>query len=372
MKIVFITSNIQLPRVVRRINEFVERGYDAEVYYFNRTEFVNKSDKIKAPLHQIGEVSSAPSSYIKRIPSEYRNIRKVVQNYKGKDIVFYLFGIDIALLFPYTKNGFHYIYEESDLRHTYIKNSATVKFFEYFDKKIIRNSLLTVFTSEGFCKYHFGDNIPSNVTFITNRLSPSIKNYPIKEHKVFNADRISIGFVGSPRYKSVCNFVRILCENFPQNEFHFYGEPIAENLEVLRKYSNCYFHGAFTNPQDLPNIYQNIDLVLATYDTDFENVRYAEPNKLYEAMYFEVPIIVSSGTFLADKVNQLGIGFDIDAYNDEEVKFFLTNITNDKIQGKLNCIQKVQKDALLSINDAVFNQLELMINRTKYESLANK
>lgn len=361
MKIIFITSNINLPRVVRRINEFIDRGYDAEVYYFDRTEFVNKSDKIKAPLHQIGEVSSAPSSYIKRIPSQYKNIRRVVKQYGGQEVVFYLFGIDIAILFPYGNSKYRFIYEESDLRHTYIKNRAAVRFFEFFDRKIIKRSLLTVFTSEGFCKYHFGENKPSNVAFITNRLSPNIKNYAVKEHKVFNADSINIGFVGSPRYKAVCNFVRVLCDNYPQHEFHFYGEPIAENLEVLRKYGNCYFHGAFTNPQDLPDIYQNMDLVLATYDTDFENVRFAEPNKLYEAMYFEVPIIVSSGTFLADKVNRLGIGFDLDAYDDEAVKLFVNGITTAKIKEKVDSIKKVPKEMLLSINDAVFEQLELLI-----------
>lgn len=361
MKIIFITSNINLPRVVRRINEFVDRGYNAEVYYFDRTEFVNKSDKIKAPLHQIGEVSSAPSSYIKRIPSQYKNIRRVVKQYGGQDVAFYLFGIDIAILFPYGNSKYRFIYEESDLRHTYIKNRTAVRFFEFFDRKIIKRSLLTVFTSEGFCKYHFGENRPSNVAFITNRLSPNIKNYPVKEHKAFNAECINIGFVGSPRYKAVCNFVRVLCENYPQHEFHFYGEPITENLEVLRKYGNCYFHGAFTNPQDLPDIYQNMDLVLATYDTDFENVRFAEPNKLYEAMYFEVPIIVSSGTFLADKVNRLGIGFDIDAYDDEAIKTFVNGIADDKIKEKVGNIRKVQKDTLLSINDTVFEQLELLI-----------
>lgn len=370
-KIIFLTSNIQLPRVVRRINEFVDRGYESEVYYFDRKEFINKSDKIKAPLHQIGEVSSAPSSYIKRLPSEYKNIRKVVRMYDEKEVIFYLFGIDIAILFPYNKRKYRFIYEESDLRHTYIKNRMAVVFFEYFDKKIIRKSLMTIFTSEGFCKYHFGDCKPSNVAFITNRLSPEIKNYPVKTHKVFNVDKINIGFVGSPRYKAVCNFVRVLCEQYPNHEFHFYGEPIAENLEVLKKYSNCFFHGAFTNPKDLPEIYQNMDLVLATYDTDFENVRYAEPNKLYEAMYFEVPIIVSSGTFLADKVNKLGIGFDLNSYNDTDVERFVNSISEEKIMAKVENIRKVSKDLLLSINDEVFEQLEILIKSSKYENLAN-
>lgn len=364
-KVIFITSNIQLPRVVRRINEFVDRGYDAEVYYFDRAEFVNKSDKIKASLHQIGEVSSAPSSYLKRIPSQMKNVRKVARMYSRKDVVFYLFGIDIAILFPYKKKNIQYIYEESDLRHTYIKNRLAVRFFEFFDKRIIRSSLLTIFTSEGFCKYHYGDSKPQNVDFITNRLAPSIKSYEIKGRNQYNPQNVKIGFVGSPRYKAVCNFVRVLCEKYPQHEFHFYGEPIAQNLEVLKKYGNCYFHGAFTNPQDLPDIYHNMDLVLATYDTDYENVRYAEPNKLYEAMYFEVPIIVSTGTFLAEKVNKLGIGFDIDAYNNKEVINFIENISENKIKEKVEKIRKIPKDMLLSINDSVFEKLELLIKNEK-------
>ena len=35
------------------------------------------------------------------------------------------------------------------------------------------------------------------------------------------------------------------------------------------------------------------DMVVATYDVTIENVRYAEPNKIYEAIFFETPIILS-------------------------------------------------------------------------------
>ena len=363
MKIIIITSNIQLPRVVRRINEFVDRGYDSEVYYFNRTEFVNKSDKIKAPLHQLGEVSCAPSSYLKRIPTQYSNIRRVVRMYQGKDVVFYLFGIDIAILFPYRNKDIRYIYEESDLRHTYINNKVAVSFFEYFDKKIIKNSSLTVYTSEGFVKYHFGNMIPSNTVFITNRLTPSIRKFKLEGNSAVNLQKLKIGFVGAPRYKAVCNFVRVYCENYPQHEFHFYGAPIEDNLEVLKKYRNCYFHGAFSNPQDLPSIYGNLNFVLATYDTDFENVRYAEPNKLYESMYFEVPIIVSSGTFLAEKVKKLGIGYEIDAYKDQEIIDFIESINEINILEKVKNIKKIPKEDLLSVNDMFFEKLNLLLNK---------
>ena len=41
-KYIFIISNIHLPRCVNRVKEFHKKGYEVEVYYFDRTIFNNK------------------------------------------------------------------------------------------------------------------------------------------------------------------------------------------------------------------------------------------------------------------------------------------------------------------------------------------
>ena len=192
-----------------------------------------------------------------------------------------------------------------------------------------------------------------NNSFLYNLFHATIPSKLI----AFSNETISIGFVGGPRFDSVYNFIDAFCRNFPKGEFHVFGGPVTEQFEELKKYKNCIFHGFFKNPIDLPEIYSSIDVVVATYDTKFENVRYAEPNKIYESIYFETPIVVSSGTFLADKVKRLGIGFDINAMYDEEVVNFINGLTAEKLKEKAQNAQAIDKRLTLNVNDEFFDLL---------------
>lgn len=357
---VFIISNIHLPRCANRVNEFVNRGCKVEAYYFDRPLYKHEIKTIKAPLHYLGDLESGGSSYWGRVHQQYKKVKEVVEKYKNTDTVIYLFGFDMALVYYFCKIKLPYIFEESDLRHTYFKPSFIGKYLEYLDKRIIKRSLLTVFTSEGFYKYHFGDERLDNIVIVPNRLDPEILKLDRvgdRVRKPYNPESIKIGFVGSIRFKTVYNFVDVFCRSYPKGEFHFYGSPVRDNIEELKKYKNCFFHGVFSSPRDLPEIYSNIDLVLSTYDTDFENALYAEPNKMYEAMFFNVPIIVSSGTFVADKVNELGIGYDVNAMKDEEIQKLIGMLTIDSVNEKKKNMAKIPKEDLVSVNNELFAKL---------------
>jgi glycosyltransferase involved in cell wall biosynthesis len=127
--------------------------------------------------------------------------------------------------------------------------------------------------------------------------------------------------------------------------------------ELGRKYPNIFFHGPFKNPDGLPVIYQNIDLVLSTYDVIYENVRFAEPNKLYEAIYFEVPIIVSKGTYIAEKVERLKVGFAIDPLNVMEIVSFIKSLTVQILNEKRAACAKIDKNELIDVNTEFFSKL---------------
>ena len=217
--------------------------------------------------------------------------------------------------------------------------------------------MITVTTSEGFINYHFNGVRPDNMCLVENKLNPSILDYKIKE-KSFDKNSLSIGFVGLPRFDSVYNFIDVYCRNFPQYTFHVYGGPISDKFKTLEKYPNCKLHGFFNNPADLPQIYGSIDLVLSTYDTKYENVRYAEPNKIYESIYFETPIIVSSNTFLAEKVKRLGIGFDVDAMNEDAIVNFVGSLNEEIVNAKSNAAKNIDKRNTLNFNEHLFGMLE--------------
>jgi len=361
MKIVFIINSAQNQRCIKRVNEFVKNGYDVAAYAFTRGKELR--NKPNFDLQIIGCFTN-DTTYKNRLRLMFQSIKKVIKLYENEEVLFYLFSLDIAMLYRLQCRR-NYIYEESDLVHTYVQNKIVRNILRFIDKKIILNSALTVFTSEGFAMYHFGKETNKNSIVVPNRLTPDILNYPLIEKKGINIDKIKFGFVGAVRFKALYNLAITIIEAFPKHEFHFYGTINSNrdgDFESLDKYDNCYLHGAFQNPVDLPTIYSNVDILISTYDLIEENVKYAEPNKLYESVFFETPIVVTSGTFLANKVKKLGIGYEVDPMSKESVINFVKELSAEDIKQKiLNC-KKIEKKDTLNINDGLFKRLESVLS----------
>lgn len=361
MKIIFILNSYGKSRFDKRIEDFIQAGYDIEVYAFKR--FEGDAYISSFPVEIIGHFDNT-LSYIKRNQLVFKAIKQLVGNHRKQKVLYYLFGLDVALSFFLIRNKEPYIFEEGDLVHTYMHNPLIRNTLEFFDKKIIRNSKLTVFTSEGFPKYHFGSEI-ANSLILPNKISKKVLELPIVEkNHTLDINHLSIGFVGAPRFKNILDFFDVACKSFPQHSFHIFGGPISEDFKRLEMYNNITFHGFFKTPNDLPDIYSNLDLVLSTYDTDSDNVRYAEPNKLYEAIFFETPIIVSQGTFLGEKVNRLRIGYEIEV-TEQNVNEFLNKLTVNDINNVISHIREIPKEFALNDGSELFERIDYVMNELK-------
>lgn len=353
-KIVFILNVDEKPRYYKRIEEFVSRSYDVNVFAFKRYESAGLS--LSVPVSIIDHYKQ-DISFRERLPVIVKGIKKIVRQFKGNDVLYYIFGLDVALVFRFKYPSLKYVYEEGDLVHTYSSSRIFRNVMEWIDKKVIQHSLFTVFTSEGFIEYHFKVNSIRNGIVIPNKLPKTITNLPCKTVlRKTDIKNLHVGFVGAPRFSTIINFFRYACSSFPQHDFHVFGGPVPEDFNDLKEFCNMHFHGSFKTPEDLPMIYSQIDLVLSTYDTDSDNVKYAEPNKLYEAIYFETPIVVSSNTFLSKKVNRLGIGFDIEV-NKENVVSFIKGLTLDKIVKVKENINNYPKDFAIDNVDILFEKI---------------
>lgn len=354
-KFVFVVPALDSPRTIKRIEEFISEGYAVKVYAINRGNDLCNSNL----SFEYEEIESFPNStpYLKRIPILRKAIGDVVEK-EGKDSIYYVFGSYLGILFSICWPRHNYIYEEGDLAHTYISNRFLRLLLEKLDLRVIRKSRLTVFTSEGFLRYHYGKDVPNNTIVVSNRIDNKVLNYERNIRIPTSLEHLSIGFVGKPRFKSVFNFVTVFCKNYPEFQFHFFGGPVLKEFEPLKEYSNCFFHGSFITPDDLNDIYSKLDLVLSTYDVEFANVRYAEPNKLYEAIYFGTPIIVSKGTFLAEKTEELGVGYAIDPLNEEEVTNFIKGLSIKDVLSKISKTEAFPTSYCVNSNKCLFDIIE--------------
>lgn len=337
-KLIIIQNCHTQSRVIKRTRELIDAGIDVEVYGFRWEGSIEPS--LPYPIKVLGTFKE--HSFVDRFRVLLKSMRIIKREHPRKEnALFYVFSLDLMMLFHFIYPSAEYIYEESDLTHTYLGSKILRTLLEKLDKRLIRKSYKTVFTSEGFIRYHFGENTPINSVLIPNKLDKKVLELTLPQQRKTEANHLVLGFVGVPRFKAVRDFINVFCARFPQHEFHVFGGPIKQDIEAfeaLQQYPNYHYHGAFKSPGDLPEIYGSLDAVLSTYDTEYINVRFAEPNKLYEAIYFETPIIASKGTFLADKIMEMGVGFEVDTTKESDVISLVNQLTVDAIEAKRrNC-----------------------------------
>lgn len=332
-KIIFLSSQLSLPRIIKRVTSFSEKGYEVEIYGFSRSEFLNGNsypERIK--VHSFGFLPDG-QSYLHSLKEHHKFISKIIKQENHNDVVYYAIGFIPALIcFLYAKRS--YLYEISDLIYGTFKYSQLSAAFAFMDSLMIKKSLLTVLTSQGFSDYLFNGKQPNNVIVQPNRLNSTFFS-KVGRPKPLLSPNLRFGFVGYLRYtNTVFRFAMIIGEKFPDYSFSFYGDSkYAKDAKAMsEKYENVHFFGKFKSPDDLSSIYSNLDVIVACYDTSTFNEKVAEPNKLYESLFFCKPIIVSPNIFLSKRVCELRCGYEIDATNDSVVENFIKNLKHEELE----------------------------------------
>jgi glycosyltransferase involved in cell wall biosynthesis len=350
---VFILSSLNDTHYIKRVEEFIDNGYKVTVYGYKRKgKTLPKHSYVPIILGEIQE-----RNYSARLNLFRTTIKSIASSCKGK-IVFYS-SLDVAI-FGRMYIDSPYIYEVCDLTELTIGNSVIRNLLSYINRRVIKKSIKTIITSEGFAEY-FGEKLKDKFYLIPNKISPNIPHFVEKSRKLDKI--IKIGFVGIIRFETIFRFINS-CADYGKNiEIHLYGiyseaDEWAIKTKML-KADNIFYHGPFSNPNDLPMIYENIDLLLCAY-TPSLGVMYAEPNKLYEAIYFRCPIIVSENVFIGDKVKRLGVGYAINSMNKNSVIQFLESLNNIDYQRKIEACKAISQENCLNNNHSFFDYIRAL------------
>ena len=259
-KMVFFVPNLT-PRPNRRIQEFIDAGFDCEVYCMSHSE------DIVTPRYKVtylNENKLSKMSYPRRMLLFSRQIGSVVDRFDKKKTLFYFFSFNTAFLVLLRRN-LQFIYEESDMLFDRFSSSFLQNLIIKLNRKIISKSGVTVFTSEGFAHFYYNRNIPKNIVFVPNKVDKRVLELPVVNKHEANFSHLKFGFVGSLRYETLRNFAYVLIKNFPSAQFDFYGRNSDfsdEQIEKLKSTGRIFFHGTFTNPDDLPQIYSELDFAI--------------------------------------------------------------------------------------------------------------
>jgi succinoglycan biosynthesis protein ExoL len=310
-----IAPTMSQPRYHRRVRALLDAGFQVTVYAFARGYYRENAFPAGTELVNIGSVEDG--AYFRRIPGliqAARRIRREELRTSRKPDVTYAFGLENALIALRTGLGQSLVYEVGDLRNPEPDRALVPRFLWRVERHIIRKAALLVVTSPAFISDYYARlleefGVPSLV--IENR---------IPEHVVTGTPRsqfspirrpLRLGVIGLLRYEpTLAPLLEWVGARPADYELDVYGDGPLRDL-VLRRaeaHSNVRYHGSFRNPEDLSSIFGNVDVCYCVYDSRDRNVRLALPNKLFEAPYFGVPLIVADDTALAQRVRELKVG----------------------------------------------------------------
>lgn len=335
-RLCFLISHKPDNRYIKRIN-ILKGKYDLRVIFWNKNAYNVKPSIDGAIINEV-QIPANQTNPLKRIPELIRFIRtsynRLIECNPDAIYVGNLDMLYIAYKYKYNINvNVKIIYEIADLHRLIVDKQygaklALSKLLKCIEKKYCENIDLLVLTSMKFYDVYYKNFIDkSKVVFMPNMPEENtFKKYKKVYHKDF-----TVGFIGWIRYKKQLHML-IDAAKKAGVKVLFAGED-GEGDKFKReceKYSHITYIGPFDYEKQICQMYQMVDCIYAVYDADMANVRVALPNKLYEAMMCEVPIIVAKNTYLSELVTEMGIGAMVDHKDNTELISELIKESTDK------------------------------------------
>lgn len=354
MKIAFLLSHPPDPRMYRRMVALRDE-HTVELVYWDRCLKVQAAYSIPegveshciavpAPLGQWLRRILPLGIFCIRVLRLLREIRPDVLHCGNLDML--LVGWIYRVVFDRRAK---LVYEIADLPGiTYSQDAQFMRrlmkrWFLALERFLCTDISLLVVTSPFFWDEYYSTFVPHNkVLFVPNAPEQRLFGaYSKKAHQYF-----TVGFIGSVRYPRQLKMLIDATDGMQGIRVLIAGEGKAytEIEEYCRGRSHVTFHGPYNYERDIVDLYSRIDCVYAVYDTQIDNVRVALPNRLYEAIVCELPIIVADGTALGRFVTEHKIGFaipadDINALRDVLTKMVMEPTISSEIGDRLRSMK---------------------------------
>jgi glycosyltransferase involved in cell wall biosynthesis len=363
MKLLILTTAVGDINLKRRVTSLLDSGHNLSMCSMNRSiytsyekvSFRNRLDEdIYCGVTKCGVSFGRIFQSLKYIFTIFR--LSITRRYDAI-VCFYPDSAIIVKLFSFF-NFHRVVYMISDLRiSSEEKIGIGNEFFRFLENKVLHSCGCLVVTSPAFADdfkirvprlenktLTLPNNLPSEFQGVLTR--PSMKKKP--------TSRIRLGYVGYVRYAyATLPLLRSIADRSDKFELHIYGILIDAEKEILAlidKSSNIFYHGRFSNPEDLSHIYEDLDVNLAIYDNRDLNVRAALPNKLYESIFFGTPILVASNTYLSRLVTELEVGCEVCLGTEDGINSILNSLrVEDIIKWQQNCLAYPEKKLFLDM-----------------------
>ncbi|AKA71907.1 glycosyltransferase [Clostridium scatologenes] len=252
------------------------------------------------------------------------------------------------------------VYDEHDLFYTYflgrpgLLNKLIYNFIILREKSMLRNVDKHIVVTPKMSEIY--KNISKEIYIVNNapykNLFNNIKKIP--------SDKLRIGFIGSVRYYDEMKAL-VDASQFYKDKVEIvvcgrgiYSDKLAD---YSKKFSNVRIKGAYSI-DELEELYRNVDITYAFYPGNTATI--SMPNKFYESIITETPIIANIKTEFGYEVQKHKIGYGISGEHlTEELKVIIANLVEDKNEKKniLENMRQIKEDYFWESNEPILNKI---------------
>lgn len=337
MSIVFVLSHTPDPRMNKRLNLFKGRFKTALVFWNRETVNIWRLVHTDIEYNEI-RIKAAFTNPLKRIiPTCKFGIEAIKFLVKVNPKYIYTGNVDMLIICSiyslFKKEKPKIIYEIADLNKLIIDEPNNIVkrllkgILTYTEKRLCRYITLLVLTSEKFYDVYFKNFFPINKVLIMPNM-PIL--YPFSSYRPKSSGMFTVGFIGAVRYKEQMKLLIRVAEK-SKIKVLFAGAGLEDDIERLcTGIQNIEFYGKYDYNTEIASLYGKCDCIYSVYDADLNNVKVALPNKLYEAIYCCLPIIVAKGTYLAELVDDMGVGVAVSHTDEKDLLTTLRKLSQDK------------------------------------------
>jgi succinoglycan biosynthesis protein ExoL len=357
---IVICPTLSQPRFHKRVRQLANM-FNLDIFAFSRGLYeLNKFPKEFTPI-PLGRIQD--KNYFGRILKLVQavlKIRKYASKLKKEDSFFYAFSLDTLIIGRLCglKNGF---YEVGDIR--FDRGKKTV--FSVLENILVKYLKAVVVTSPGFIdELKKTGNRFKNIPYIVieNKLPGGLGRPQLDCRLKENSKKIRIGVIGFLRYEApLKRILSFVLKHSQMYELHCWGDGPSRGLFESHPSPSINFYGSFKNPENLKDIYSKIDLNYVVYGGDVHSeigVKLAIPNKLYESIFYGVPLFCRRDTEVGAVALRMGVGFVVD----DEFDATLIAVDWHQIREMQQNCEEIPSSDLIDTGDVILKNAIRLLN----------
>jgi len=362
-KVLVLLQVVGHPRDSKRIKMLMDGGFQVQAAAFTRDYHGGRLPACR--VQALGHLRNG--HYVARAVQFALAAPRLRRLIELCDVV-YASGQDMALLALIAGVGLRkpIAVEVGDLARVQVQSGIFGVLVRKCDRLVTSRCSLLVVVSQGFLDYYYRPllQLGTQALVIENKLEPaSLVRTAVdpscrsSESPALVTRPMRIGYFGVLRDSWSWSVLSGLVEKYPARFEVVLAGQVVEPQDLVERAKHTpgvSYIGHYRSPDDLPRIYEAVDMVWACYPpmlSDDINLHSGRPNRFYESCFFGRPCFARAGSLFAADVARYGIGPVLDTAGVDETIAAIASFGPRDLEGWRRAIADLAPNVYLYTNE---------------------